>query len=78
MAKDIKEGKIAVANALTQFESLHKSRPNSFLVRVFFDAKADEITDLFIDGPPMEITNLVSSLNRVAPMYSRKWRNIKF
>jgi hypothetical protein len=78
MAKDIKEGKIAVANALTQFESLHKSRPNSFLVRVFFDAKADEITDLFIDGPPMEITNLVSTLNRVAPMYSRKWRNIKF
>jgi len=78
MAKDIKEGKIAVANALTQFESLHKSRPNSFLVRVFFDAKADEITDLFIDGLTMEITNLVSTLNRVAPMYSRKWRNIKF
>jgi hypothetical protein len=78
MAKDIKEGKIAVANALAQFESLHKSRPNSFLVRVFFDAKADEITDLFIDGLTMEITNLVSTLNRVAPMYSRKWRNIKF
>jgi len=78
MARDIKEGKTAISNALAQFESLHKRRPNSFLVRVFFDAKADEITDLFLDGPPMEITNLVSTLNRVAPMYSRKWRNIKF
>jgi hypothetical protein len=78
MAEDIKEGKIAVANALIQLESLHKRRPNSFLVRVFFDAKADEITDLFSNGPPVEIANLVSTLTKVAPMYSRKWRNIKF
>lgn len=78
MAGNVKEGKTAVANALTQLESLHKRRPNSFLVRVFFDAKSDEITDLFSGGPAVKIDNLVSTLNRVAPMYSRKWRNIKF
>ena len=78
MSANVKEGKTAVSNALTQFESLHNRRPNSFLLRVFFDAKADEITDLFSGGPAVKIDNLVSTLTKIAPMYSRKWRNIKF
>ena len=78
MADNVKEGKTAVATALSQLENLHNRRPNSFLLRVFFDAKADEISDLFSDGPPVKIANLVSTLTRIAPMYSRKWRNIKF
>jgi hypothetical protein len=78
ISANVKEGKTAVANALTQFESLHNRRPNSFLLRVFFDAKADEITDLFSGGPAVKIDNLVSTLTKIAPMYSRKWRNIKF
>ena len=78
MAGNVKEGKTAVATALSQLENLHNRRPNSFLLRVFFDAKADEISDLFSDGPTVKIANLVSTLTRIAPMYSRKWRNIKF
>ena len=78
MAANVKDGKTAVANALVQFENLYNRRPNSFLLRVFFDAKADEITDIFSDGPSVKIDNLVSTLTKIAPMYSRKWRNIKF
>ena len=59
-------------------EALNKRRPNSFLLRVFFDAKADEISDVFSDGPNVNIANLVSMLSKVAPMYSSKWKNIKF
>ena len=47
MADNVKDGKTAVATALSQLENLHNRRPNSFLLRVFFDAKADEISDLF-------------------------------
>ena len=42
------------------------------------DAKGDEIEQIFSDGPKVEIADLVSTLNRVAPTYSSKWRNIKF
>ena len=78
MASNLNEGKTGVANALVQLENLYNRRPNSFLLRVFFDAKADEITDLFSGGPAVKIDNLVSTLTKIAPMYSRKWRNIKF
>ena len=78
MASNVNDGKIAVANALMQLDKVYNRRPNSFLLRVFFDAKADEITDLFSGGPAVKIDNLVSTLSKIAPMYSRKWRNIKF
>jgi len=78
MADNVKEGKSGVATALTQLDALHSRRPNSFLLRVFFDAKADEITDIFSDGPDVNSADLVSTLSKIAPTYSRKWRNIKF
>ena len=78
MANNVKDGKTAVATALSELDNLHNRRPNSFLLRVFFDAKADEISDLFSAGPTVKTANLVTTLTRIAPMYSRKWRNIKF
>ena len=78
LAKDIKGGKIALVSSLMKLEDLNKRRPNSFLLRVFFDAKADEISDVFSDGPSVNIAKLVSMLNKVAPTHSNKWKNIKF
>ncbi|RSK38286.1 type IX secretion system protein PorD [Mangrovimonas spongiae] len=78
MHNDVKKAKATIASALNRFNELHKRRPNSYLLRTFFDAKADEIEDIFTDGPSVEITELMSTLNRVAPMHSSKWRNIKF
>ena len=51
MSKDVKGGKTAVVSTLMELDRLHKRRPNSFLLRVFFDAKSDEISDIFSDGP---------------------------
>ena len=78
MAKDVKKGKTAIVSSLMELESLNKRRPNSFLLRVFFDAKADEISDIFSGGPNVNIADLASMLSKVAPMHSNKWKNIKF
>ena len=78
MSTDTKEGKATITLALLDFDTLHKRRPNSFLVRTFFDAKSDEISDIFSAGPSVKITELVPVLNKVAPMHSKKWSTIKF
>ena len=57
---------------------MNSRRPNSFLLRTFFDAKADEIEQIFSGGPSVNIADFVETLNKVAPMHSSKWRNIKF
>jgi len=78
MADDAKKGKSEVISTLSELQKIHKRRPNSYLLRVFFDAKSDEIMDILSGGPSVNIAEAVDILNKIAPMHSQKWRNIKF
>ena len=78
MNESSKKGKTRVVSTLSELQKVHKRRPNSYLMRVFFDAKSDEIMDILSGGPSVNITEAVDILNRIAPMHSQKWRNIKF
>lgn len=78
MSDDVKAGKNNIAKALGSLNALNQRRPNSFLMRVFFDAKADEIKDIFTGGPSINITDLITTLNKIAPIHSAKWRAISF
>lgn len=78
MSNDLKKGKEQIATSLKKFNAMNSRRPNSFLLRTFFDAKADEIQQIFSDGPQVNIADLKDILQKVAPMHSSKWRNITF
>ncbi|EPR70631.1 hypothetical protein ADIWIN_3492 [Winogradskyella psychrotolerans RS-3] len=78
MSEGAKEGKSQIISVLDALQKVHRARPNSFLMRVFFDAKADEIMDILSGGPSVNITDAMDILNRIAPMHSQKWRNIKY
>lgn len=78
MSDNQKEAKNKIIGVFDELKKVHSVRPNSFLMRVFFDAKADEITDILSGGPSVNISNAMDTLNRIAPMYSQKWRNIKY
>ncbi len=78
MSDNPKEGKAQIVDALQQFLAMNNRRPNSFLLRTFFDAKADEIEQIFSDGPNVNIAKVKETLQKVAPMHASKWRNINF
>ncbi|MDO6597183.1 DUF4835 family protein [Oceanihabitans sp. 2_MG-2023] len=78
MSEDDKQAKTEIANAIIEMNAVHRQRPNSYLSRTFFDAKADEIEQIFSGGPNVDVNKLLEILNRVAPMHSSKWRNISF
>jgi hypothetical protein len=78
MNGDAKKGKSQVIAALSELDKVHRRRPNSYLMRVFFDAKSDELMDVLSGGPSVNITQAMDILNKIAPMHSQKWRNIKF
>ena len=73
-----KKGKSQVIEALSELDKVHRRRPNSYLMRVFFDAKSNELMDVLSGGPSVNITQAMDILNKIAPMHSQKWRNIKF
>ncbi|MGS2725902.1 type IX secretion system protein PorD [Psychroserpens sp. BH13MA-6] len=78
MSNNAKEGKQSIINSIDKLKEMQRRRPNSFLMRVFFDAKADEVQQIFSGGPNVNVAELISTLTRLAPMHSSKWRDIKF
>ena len=78
MSDDVKAGKESISKALETFQAMNNRRPNSFVLRTFFDAKAEEIEQIFTDGPSVNISSLKETLQKIAPMHSSKWQNIKY
>lgn len=71
-------GKQVISGTMRLFETLIKRRPNAFLIQTFFDAKSEEIRNVFSGGPKVDIIKLKETLNKVAPFYSSTWNEIKF
>ncbi|WP_299173841.1 DUF4835 family protein [uncultured Allomuricauda sp.] len=71
-------GKQIIAGSMRLFETLIKRRPNAFLIQTFFDAKSEEIRNIFSDGPKIDVVKLKETLNKVAPFYSSTWNEIKY
>ena len=78
MYKDLKKGKEAVSASVSDLQKMHGRRPNSFLMRVFFDSKANEVASIFSGGPSVSISKLVNALNKISPVNASKWQKIKF
>ena len=77
MQEDLVKGKEGVAKSIQTLSEIQKVRPNSLLMRTFFDAKDDEVVSVFSGGPKMDVTKLVETLNRISPLNSQKWNKIR-
>ncbi len=77
MAEDTYGGKLEIKNAIENLEILHKTRPNSLWMRLFIDAKSDEIVQIFSGGPVLEINKMVNNLNNFSPSNSNNWSKLK-
>ncbi len=78
MTTDENGAKESIHEALKLLKALNYMRPNSFLLRIFMDAKSDEITEVFSGGAPFKDAKSVkNTLQRISPTNSDKWDNIK-
>jgi len=78
MTLDLKASKEKIKSSLLLIGKLNSVKPNAFITRVFFDAKSDEIVSIFSGGPNITVTDLTDVLNKVSPLNSTKWSQIKY
>ena len=77
MTSDLKTSKEGILDSIQTLSKLYGVRPNAFLTRVFFDAKADEIIAILSGGPKISLTETIDTLNKISPLNSSKWVTIK-
>lgn len=78
LADNNSTGKQIIAGTMNLFSTMIKRRPNAFLMQTFFDAKSEEIKNIFSGGPKVDVVKLKETLNRIAPLYSSTWNDIKY
>lgn len=77
MAKEPNKGKQEIANSLIGLQSLYNKTVGNNYVRRFFDAKADEIVNIFSDGDDVRNKNkMVETLQKISSNNNSKWRKI--
>lgn len=78
MAQDIQKGKNQIGAALLELSQINNSRINHFVSQLFFDAKADEISQLLSGGKPLDKKEEVRAvLLKLAPTRAQEWNQIK-
>lgn len=77
MSDDKEKAKEVIINSIKDIREVDSQRPNSSIIRSFFDAKAEEILNVLNGGPKMDIADVKGMLYKMAPVHSRKWERIK-
>ena len=77
MTSDPNEGKYGLMKSIKQLEPLFNRRPNALLLQLFFDAKVEEIVNLFKEGPKVDFKNTEELLKKIAPFFGSRWKQIK-
>jgi len=77
MADRLALGKNNIITAINYLKKLKDENHNAdYLLKIFFDAKADEIVQIFSAGPPVNKEFVVNKLRNLAPNYDFKWDEI--
>lgn len=70
------QGRAAIIEALLKIQQLNKQRPSSFNVQVWFNAKTDELINIFKQASPAEKTQVIQILGELDPTNSSKYQKI--
>lgn len=77
MNEKTNDGRKEILKSLDLLLEVYKNRPASFIMELFFNAKADEVVNVFSKGQPDEKTKAVEILTTVDPANSTKYFKIQ-
>lgn len=76
-SKNKNNSKQNIESQIIQLERLFNKSVANYLIRVFFDAKVNEIVNLYSDGPKTRSSRrMLQVLQKISPSNSNRWRKI--
>ena len=76
MSQNIEEARGEVLKAIEGLKTIHKIKPTSFNMQIFFNAKADEIVNIFSKAMPAQKQKAVQILSEIDPGNITKYQKI--
>lgn len=76
MYDDVESGRSNIAESLKLLQQANRTKPGSFLLRLYLDAKRDEIIKVFSKGNPTMKTEVVNIMKEIDPANGSKYQAI--
>ena len=76
MSTEMDEARKAVAASIESLRTVHQAKPASYNLQVFFNAKGNELVELFKPVPAQEKTKLFTTLQIVDPGNISRYQNM--
>ncbi len=77
MYSSVIEGRTSIASSIELIKKVHQTKPNSYAVQIFFQAKADEIINVFSAASPQEKSRMYTVLQSIDPGNINKYNKLK-
>ena len=77
MSDKPEEGRANIAESLRDIQKVFRKRPSLYILQMFFDAKTDELVNIFSKSFPDERNRVMAILNEVDPSNGSKYAKIK-
>jgi hypothetical protein len=76
MSDDVAMARVKVMEAISDMKKVYLEKPNSFLMQFFFNAKSDELVNLFSQGSGDEKNQALQTLSLIDPGNISKYNTI--
>ncbi len=76
MGKDPANARKAIAASIEKLRTVHQAKPSSYNLQVFFNAKYNELVNLFKPADPQEKNKILTTLSLVDPGHIQQYQKM--
>jgi hypothetical protein len=76
MTEDVQAARRVIATQIERLKTVHQAKPASYNLQVFFNAKYNELVELFKPAEPQEKTKLFNTLQIIDPGHINQYQNM--
>jgi hypothetical protein len=76
LAEEPDDARYEITEALESLKSIYRNNPSAFILKIFFDAKSDEIINIYSEAFPNEKARIAKTLVEIDPSNSTSYQAI--
>ena len=76
LGEEPEDARFEITEALEGLKSIYRENPSAFILKLFFDAKVDEIVNIYSEAFPNEQARIIKTLVEIDPSHSTKYQAI--
>ena len=76
LAEDPEDARFEITESLESLKNIYRQNNSALILRLFFNAKSDEIVNIYSDAFPNEQARIIQTLVEIDPLHSNDYQSI--